>query len=901
MSLRFNTFRSARYLRTRFVEGRFLLASENTDLELEIIDQLRQHIKNTVGDIAIKNAWKVQRYSDTELLVSPGEAWVSGIPFIMRSGKDQLVSGDSLSLGITPVGVTISDEPTGLGKLIAFNSGGTTPTDEYRIVITAREEAITNVEDPFLKNANLAETTAQKIRLTYKIDIVSESDQNISPIPYTNDTSDQNLTNKIIVNPTIGGNGELISITPLSGSEQIDGRDLEIILRNDPTLGGGNPIPNGTTDQQAFFNGKLLDSLGNQYHINAIFNDTVSTQVVIRLDKEVNQPNPTINNGSPITLLKRDIYVTDDINGSPQGKLFYPIAKVDWHQSLGIVHDSRVSDLRKSVDRLLDYQDKTNIKYDLRLTGGGDISFEAPTANMLQWSADLELVNPHGLTQNIPANTLAIMEGGSVAYDMNVDAGGVIARGNLAVTAVNTGTNIVLAAAPDLSLVRLGNIFKVGSELKYITAIDDVSKTITIDSATSTTGAATIYRDSFAPTYAPLSSDTFILAVRKGDQVYFDGALELESGEINDLGDGISVALLAFIGATGETDSNPFYTSTNVVVQGSSLVAAISALDDIVFPLTQPIYDERILFPTGLAALSNITIPLNSRNGNQQETYGVGSGELMVFHNQLLKFEGIDWNPVDNQTIKFTYDLTDDSEIHFRKGPFGGGSGGGSTSLQGAYNNGRTITTTLGNPIEINGTPGDKLLVINGDLEVTGVIDPTAIQFIPQAMNPLSGTQRGIWVNNTDQLIFEPVSNPAVNITQKLEDLESGTATKAIVEYYLNSSGSTIPAGTPVYSPVAGEIAPANGNNNDKSRLLGVTIEEILDSQNGKVAVAGIIENITGFTHNKYLYLDQNDGLMVDEEPELPTYSSGFNVVIVGLVQGTNLILRLQHVGRLSD
>ena len=40
MALRFNTFRSQRYLRSKFVEGRFLLASEATDLELELIDLL---------------------------------------------------------------------------------------------------------------------------------------------------------------------------------------------------------------------------------------------------------------------------------------------------------------------------------------------------------------------------------------------------------------------------------------------------------------------------------------------------------------------------------------------------------------------------------------------------------------------------------------------------------------------------------------------------------------------------------------------------------------------------------------------------------------------------------------------------------------------------------------------
>ena len=120
----------------------------------------------------------------------------------MRSGKDQLVSGAVLTLGIVPVGVTVADDSTGLGKVITFNDGGTTPTDNYRVVISAREEVITNVEDPFIKSANLAESTAQKIRLNFRLNIVSTSDQTETPVPYTNDNTDENLVNQITVSPS---------------------------------------------------------------------------------------------------------------------------------------------------------------------------------------------------------------------------------------------------------------------------------------------------------------------------------------------------------------------------------------------------------------------------------------------------------------------------------------------------------------------------------------------------------------------------------------------------------------------------------------------------------------------------------------------------------------------------
>src|ERR1043165_758469 len=249
--LKFNSFRSDRYLRSKFVEGRYFLASEASDMELEIIDLLRRTIQQIVGgDVAIDNAFRVSRLSATQLLIEPGEAWFKGLPFAMRSSSDQLVSGASLTLGTIPPGVSVTDSPSGLGKVLTFTTT-TTPTDLYRITISAIEEIITDVEDPFLKNANLTESTGQKIRILFKINILSESAQTETPIPYTPDSGAYdvaNFVNQIVISPMAGLNGELVATTPISGSQQIDGRDLELTITNDPALGGGVPIPNGSTD-----------------------------------------------------------------------------------------------------------------------------------------------------------------------------------------------------------------------------------------------------------------------------------------------------------------------------------------------------------------------------------------------------------------------------------------------------------------------------------------------------------------------------------------------------------------------------------------------------------------------------------------------------------------------------
>lgn len=693
--LKFNTFRAKRYLRSKFVEGRYLLASEASDIELEMLDLLRRMTESTVGDVAIDNAWKVQRLNSTQLLVSPGEAWYKGLPIDFRTGKDQLVSGSILSAGILPVGVSIADDANGLGKILTFNNAATTPTNLYRIVITAKEQLITETDDQFLRNANLSESTAQKLRLVLQINVVPDSLQSASPVPYRDENSTQlvttnfpsvgglsspNLANEIEVTPTSGGNGELISTTLISGSERIDGRDVEIVLRNNTALGGGHPIPKNTTEQQAFSNGKLVDSNGTVYHVNAIFNDVVSTQVVIRIDKEPSQPNPEIVNTKPFTLMKRDVYATDDVNGLPQGKLFWPIATANWDTSNNFVHDSTIVDLRNVRLSDVDYQNKANQKMDLTVTGGTTISYGITAAQVLTWGSDFELVNAFGPIQTVAANDAAMLDGGSLVYELDLENGGSIDRGTLAVTILSSGSTITVSGGDDLSSVRVGNVIKRSAELSQVISIDNVNKQIEVSPSISTTGSAMIYLDSFAPQTAKLTENSYVLAVMHSNKAWLaGGSLELEDGESGGFGDGISDQNLTFMGATSELDDSPLYSSTTVVTQGSSLVTAIGALDaedaNINAALNYPVYDERLTYPAGLPASTNITLPNNSRNFSDPQYYIIGEGKLQIYLNQLYKMVTVDYLEVDPQTIKFNYALPANAEVHFRIATIGGAAG----------------------------------------------------------------------------------------------------------------------------------------------------------------------------------------------------------------------------------
>lgn len=918
MSLRFNTYRAKRYLRSRFVEGKYLLASEASDLQLESLQVLRKSIEKSLGSaIAVGEAWKVELYSPTQLLIKPGDAWVKGLPFNLRSGGDQLVSGAVLSIGIVPVGVSVTDEPTGAGKILTFNNAATTPTSLYKIIVSAQEELITDVDDPFLKNLNLTESTAQKVRLVYKLHVVPSSFISSSPIPYRDETSTSvsvtnfpnaggfahpNLSNEVVVSPSLAGNGEMISIALVTGSEGIDGRDVEIVIRNDGTIGGGIILPNSPVGQQSFANSTLVDSVGNIYHVNAIFNDTISTQLVIRVDKEVDQPNPQLINGSPYTLIKRDVYVTDDVNGSPQGKVYWDIATADWHQSNQFTHDSKVVDIRESVLTLSEYQDITNKKLNLIPTGGGNISFGVSGTDLLTWASDITVLNSFGPSSVIQASTAALIEDGALIYDLDFESGGIVSLGNLALTILTGGSTLTMAALDDLSSIKVGNIIKIGSELAQITAINNVSKQLQVSPAIVGTGAATVYLDSYANNTAILSEKSYVFATRKGNKVWVGGgSLELENGETNQLGDGVPQAILDFIGATSEIDDSPLYTSTTVVTQGGSLVQAISELDAdlgaVNAALATPIYDERILYPAGLAASTNITIPNNSRDSGNPHFYVVGEGKLQIFVNQVLKFAGADYLEIDNQTIQFTFALPNDAEVHFREAVLGGGSGGGggSSSLQDAYNLGRQITVTAGNPVEISG-PSGKLLKVNGDVDISGVIDPKGIEFTPQNSNPLGAGSKGLWVNLANQLIHEDGTTNK-NLSQAIEDLETGLGINGISRLLFNNTGLVIPKGTPVYSPSAGEIAPASGSALATANVIGIASENIAPASNGNVLIVGVLTGIAGFTHNSVLYLDATAGTLTESKPTLGPYPSGYVVFIVGIMEGTNLYIRPQFVG----
>lgn len=776
MSIIYNTFRKDKYLRTLFTQGRYLLASENSDLELEVFDFIRNSFRNNIGNIAIGDAWKVSVYSSTQLLISPGESWYDGLPFNLSMGDDWI-----LTLGNTPSGVTLADAPAGLGKLLTFATG-TVPTGTYRVVINAVEQQINSTEDPFLQNINVPEPTASKIRLVYTINIVTDSNQGqapsydtSSPVPYQGEVgsySSVNLSNTIQINPS-SSSGYLISTVDVSGSGQIDGRSVELTISN-PS--GANPFPVGTTDQAQFENGTFYDANGSEYHINAIFNATTSGQVVIRLSNQVGQSDPVLPSISgspsgfvPYYITKQDVYYTDDSTGLPTGVLHWHIAKASFDTTNGFLHASSVTDLRDSVVSQAEFQKIIAAKFDLTIADGGVINF-SNDAKFLSWSSDFTLVNPSGQPQTIPANTLVILPGGSVVYqtDLLSSTPTTLGFGNQNVTVTSSGSSLVLSGTPNFSTMHVGNAIgvntysvtfspsNVNTSTSVITATGHTLKNADIVVFTSSGTLPTGLSPNVSYYVMSVTSNTFQVSEMLGGIAVafstqgsgthtawskFSATSSITS--INSITQTLSLA--SSVTGTGPAlifqDS---YAASEVPSDENTYTLAVYGTSDVVVggriqlspSQNNVIYDERTLYPSGLAAFTNIVIPFNSRNFSRQQYFDLANHNLEIYVNQLLKYQttGLDtadWSIVNNDTIQFNYALPANAEVHYRMDSLPAGSlgsssggGGGGGNLQAAYDAGNNIATTTGVPVTIGGT--GTVAVFNGDVLVNGEVITTS-------------------------------------------------------------------------------------------------------------------------------------------------------------------------------
>jgi len=368
----------------------------------------------------------------------------------------------------------------------------------------------------------------------------------------------------------------------------------------------------------------------------------------------------------------------------------------------------------------------------------------------------------------------------------------------------------------------------------------------------------------------------------------------------------------------------------NVYEEYLTVVSAAPGVNEVLGPLV--INDE-------------LQLPVDSRDSSNVQEYIVGSGQLEVFLNGVYLKRGEDYAEVGDsgtlsKRIQTLQSLVVGDLICFRidaQGAvyFAASSGGGAT-LQDAYDAGRFISVAAGQPVVITGGSG-KLLDIQGDITVTGVIDPAGITFSQEPSDPLGATDYGIWRNASDEFVFKkgasaPINlntdflrrdgslaaqadinagnNKVINVTTPAASSDAATkgyvddfANKSVVYISLaNNTGGTVVAGTlvAVSQSVAGELVVANANSlNTSVNFVGVVKSNILNGASGYVQVAGIATVLGGaLSLGQRVYL--SDSVAGNGTSTAPT-SVGSSIVLVGIATSTTSVVLMPRFEAIID
>lgn len=431
----------------------------------------------------------------------------------------------------------------------------------------------------------------------------------------------------------------------------------------------------------------------------------------------------------------------------------------------------------------------------------------------------------------------------------------------------------------------------------------------------------------------PLDDDTYWLAYRDGNRLYVRGLGELEPGESHQITDETTESLATFLGFDPETATSvPYSTVPNLSTlpatysSSDSLVGALDVISEDLNYLADILngnaYDERLTVVSGVAANdnevmgpvsagTNLTLPLDSRNGNASEVYVVGQGFLEVYLNGIYLFEGVDWVEVGTPgntsvTFQILIDLVVDDELTLRIDTAGGivvTGGGGSSTLQDAYNLGNTIITSIGTPFTVGGS-ASKVAQFNGDIGVTGVIDPQGLTFSRESSDPL-GSNDGFWVNAAGELMYKQNGMGTSNISQAVGGDISSTSNEDSIE---NHTGFNLVKGTPIAVDTNGYAAIIDVSMESSAfSAFAVVASGISDGASGDYISSGTLPNVTGYSLGDVLYVSKT-GDLTATKPSIGVggFLAGDFVIRVGVVRRNvaipsqkDLVVSIQVVGQL--
>jgi hypothetical protein len=197
-----------------------------------------------------------------------------------------------------------------------------------------------------------------------------------------------------------------------------------------------------------------------------------------------------------------------------------------------------------------------------------------------------------------------------------------------------------------------------------------------------------------------------------------------------------------------------------------------------------------------------------------------------------------------------------------------------------------------------------KLMQINGDITVTGVVDPAGVTFTLQGSNPLPATTSGLWFDSSGNIIHTRDGYPDLNVTQTI----TTGAASALTASYVNGTGSTLAAFIPVSANSAGLIATDVTSEALANACLGLTSASTLNGANAAVTTHGQMLNVTiTGAAGEAIYVGVG-GTLTNTEPSVGVngFQPGYFVIKVGtLIKNQSnsahldLIVNVQLIGQL--
>lgn len=285
-----------------------------------------------------------------------------------------------------------------------------------------------------------------------------------------------------------------------------------------------------------------------------------------------------------------------------------------------------------------------------------------------------------------------------------------------------------------------------------------------------------------------------------------DGTITVTNSEVGTTTDALNVNMgVGFsINVDVQGQGTPNYNLFDDENLTKSIKRLDSALGGVQNSLDVDPYDETIDIISGVASNDNelqgpvaasttVTIPLNSRNSDVQETYVVGDADLNIYLNGSLLTVGDDYTEVgtsgNNSTdVEFNFELKIGDVLKFEKISAigsGGGSGGGATGQNlGSASDADVFKQNVGSVLQFRRLTAGANINITENAEDVVIASTPGVA--PSNVNTITGVDYNITTSD-DVILY---SNAGADRTATLPDAAAATGNI----YYIKKidSGNTL-------------------------------------------------------------------------------------------------------------